>query len=42
MVLSHDKERGRLALCTKKLEPQPGDMLRDPQVGGLTNELVLR
>lgn len=32
MVLSHDKERGRLALCTKKLEPQPGDMLRDPQL----------
>lgn len=30
MVLSQDKERGRLALCTKKLEPTPGDMLRDP------------
>ncbi len=25
MVLSQDKERGRLALCTKKLEPQPGE-----------------
>lgn len=30
MVLSQDKERGRVALCTKKLEPTPGDMLRDP------------
>lgn len=30
MVLSQDKERGRIALCTKKLEPTPGDMLRDP------------
>ena len=25
MVLSQDKERGRLALCTKKLEPTPGE-----------------
>ncbi|GAB4818527.1 hypothetical protein N2152v2_005573 [Parachlorella kessleri] len=32
MVLSQDKERGRLALCTKKLEPTPGDMLRDPKL----------
>ncbi|KAI3426993.1 hypothetical protein D9Q98_006937 [Chlorella vulgaris] len=30
MVLSQDRERGRIALCTKKLEPTPGDMLRDP------------
>lgn len=30
MVLSQDRERGRVALCTKKLEPNPGDMLRDP------------
>lgn len=30
MILSQDKERGRVALCTKKLEPTPGDMLRDP------------
>lgn len=30
MVLSQDRERGRVALCTKKLEPTPGDMLRDP------------
>ena len=29
--MSHDPERGRLALSTKKLEAQPGDMLRDPQ-----------
>jgi small subunit ribosomal protein S1 len=32
MVLSQDRERGRVALCTKKLEPTPGDMLRDPQL----------
>ncbi len=30
MILSQDRERGRVALCTKKLEPTPGDMLRDP------------
>ena len=30
MVLSQDQARGRLGLCTKKLEPTPGDMLRDP------------
>lgn len=30
MVLSQDRDRGRVALCTKKLEPSPGDMLRDP------------
>lgn len=31
MVLSQDRDRGRVTLSTKKLEPQPGDMLRDPQ-----------
>ena len=30
MVLSQDQKRGRVGLCTKKLEPTPGDMLRDP------------
>lgn len=40
MVLSFDTERGRVSLSTKKLEPTPGDMLRNPQlvfekVGGL-------
>ena len=30
MVLSQDTQRGRVGLCTKKLEPTPGDMLRDP------------
>lgn len=29
MVLSQDKERGRLQLCTKKLEPQPGGWQRE-------------
>mmetsp|Transcript_39818 Transcript_39818/g.55297 ORF Transcript_39818/g.55297 Transcript_39818/m.55297 type:complete len:385 (+) Transcript_39818:129-1283(+) len=32
MILSQDKERGRLSLSTRKLEPTPGDMLRDPQL----------
>ncbi|GFH17756.1 ribosomal protein S1 homologue [Haematococcus lacustris] len=32
MVLSHDRDRGRVTLSTKKLEPTPGDMLRDPQL----------
>jgi small subunit ribosomal protein S1 len=31
MVLSQDRERGRVTLTTKKLEPKPGDMLKDPQ-----------
>lgn len=30
MILSQDKDRGRVALSTKKLEPTPGDMLRNP------------
>lgn len=30
MILTHDKERGRISLSTKKLEPSPGDMLRNP------------
>jgi len=29
MVLAIDKEKGRLSLTTKKLEPSPGDMLRN-------------
>lgn len=32
MILSHDRERGRLSLSTKKLEPTPGDMLRNPEL----------
>lgn len=32
MVLSVDKELGRLALSTKALEPSPGDFLKDPQM----------
>ena len=31
MILSQDKDRGRMSLSTKKLEQTPGDMLRDPQ-----------
>ena len=30
MILTHDKERGRISLSTKKLEPSPGDMLKNP------------
>ncbi|KAH7442575.1 hypothetical protein KP509_03G095100 [Ceratopteris richardii] len=29
MILSQDKERGRISLSTKELEPTPGDMLRN-------------
>merc|ERR1711968_91889 len=29
MVIDHDKAAGRIALSTKTLEPEPGDMLRD-------------
>ena len=29
-MLTHDNERSRLSLSTRKLEPTPGDMLRDP------------
>jgi len=29
MVINQDKEKGRIALSTKTLEPEPGDMLRD-------------
>ena len=30
MVLSYDANRGRVSLSTKKLEMEPGDMLRNP------------
>lgn len=39
MILSHDRERGRVSLSTKKLEPTPGDMIRNPK---LVFEKVLR
>lgn len=32
MILSHDRERGRVSLSTKKLEPTPGDMVRNPEL----------
>lgn len=32
MIIDHDKSNGRIALSTKTLEPEPGDMLRDPQL----------
>jgi small subunit ribosomal protein S1 len=30
MIVSEDRDKGRVSLSTKKLEPTPGDMLRDP------------
>ncbi|KAH7573430.1 hypothetical protein ACOSP7_007099 [Xanthoceras sorbifolium] len=32
MIMSHDRERGRVSLSTKKLEPTPGDMIRNPKL----------
>lgn len=32
MIINQDKEKGRISLSTKTLEPEPGDMLRDPQM----------
>merc|ERR1712113_57720 len=32
MIIAQDRERGRVSLSTKKLEPTPGDMLRNPQL----------
>jgi small subunit ribosomal protein S1 len=32
MIIDHDKVNGRIALSTKSLEPNPGDMLKDPQM----------
>ncbi|KAK6160949.1 hypothetical protein DH2020_004330 [Rehmannia glutinosa] len=32
MILSHDRERGRVSLSTKKLELTPGDMIRNPKL----------
>jgi small subunit ribosomal protein S1 len=32
MILSQDSERGRISLSTKKLEPSPGDMLKQPEL----------
>lgn len=31
MVINQDKEKGRFSLSTKSLEPEPGDMVRNPQ-----------
>jgi len=32
MIIDHDKVNGRIALSTKTLEPEPGDMLKDPSL----------
>ena len=29
MIIDHDKVNGRIALSTKTLEPEPGDMIKD-------------
>ena len=31
MVLTQDAEKGRLNFSTRKLEPEPGDMIKNPQ-----------
>jgi len=31
MIIDHDKVNGRIALSTKTLEAEPGDMLKDPE-----------
>ena len=39
MIIDHDKVNGRIALSTKTLEPEPGDMIKDPEgVYELANE----
>ena len=30
MIIDHDKANGRIALSTKTLEPEPGDMVKNP------------
>lgn len=32
MIINQDKEKGRISLSTKTLEPEPGDMLRNSQL----------
>lgn len=32
MILSQDRDKGRVSLSTKKLEPTPGDMIRNPKL----------
>lgn len=32
MIIDHDKVNGRIALATKTLEPEPGAMLKDPDM----------
>jgi small subunit ribosomal protein S1 len=32
MIIDLDAERGRISLSTKQLEPDPGDMVKNPQV----------
>ena len=32
MIINHDKINGRIALPTKSLEPEPGDMLKDAEM----------
>ena len=37
MIIDLDAERGRISLSTKALEPEPGDMLSDPQTVSYTH-----
>jgi small subunit ribosomal protein S1 len=32
MIIDLDAERGRISLSTKQLEPEPGDMVKNPDL----------
>jgi small subunit ribosomal protein S1 len=32
MIIDLDAERGRISLSTKQLEPEPGDMVKNPSI----------
>ncbi|MEM9977693.1 MAG: 30S ribosomal protein S1, partial [Cyanobacteria bacterium P01_D01_bin.2] len=32
MIIDLDAERGRISLSTKQLEPEPGDMVKNPDI----------
>ena len=32
MIIDLDADRGRISLSTKQLEPEPGDMVKNPEI----------
>lgn len=43
MIINQDKEKGRISLSTKTLEPEPGDMLKDSKmVYDMADEMAAR